>query len=311
MRRITKNTIDKVRIVEVGLRDGLQNEKMIVPTNVKVELLKRLSISGLKSIEVGSFVSPKWVPQMADTDILCKYIEKQKRTYTGDKRLNTNGICYSVLTPNKIGLEKALLWNGINEVAIFGAASEKFSKKNINCSIDESLDRFEPMVNYAILNGKRVRGYVSCVLGCPFEGEVDPKKVADVTKKMLDMGCYEVSLGDTIGAGSIGTTAKLLEYLINKEKIPASVLAGHFHDTGGQALSNIRVALQYGVRTIDSSVSGLGGCPYAGEEASGNVATEDVLYMLKEMGLETGVNINKILEASNYIDRVLGRKKVK
>jgi len=307
MKRIMKNAIDKVRIVEVGLRDGLQNEKMIVPTNVKVELLKRLSVSGLKSIEVGSFVSPKWVPQMADTANLCRYIEKQQRTSRGNKRLDTDGITYSVLTPNKQGLENALLWKGIGEVAIFGSASEEFSKKNINCSIDESIERFEPMVKYAIINGKQVRGYVSCVLGCPFEGTVDPKKVADVTKKMLDMGCYEVSLGDTIGIGSISTTANLLEYLINKEKIPASTLAGHFHDTHGQALANIRIALKYGIRTFDSSVSGLGGCPYADGLSSGNVATEDVLHMLNELGLETGVNINKILEASKYIDSVLGR----
>jgi isopropylmalate/homocitrate/citramalate synthase len=308
MKRIMKQSIDKVRIVEVGLRDGLQNETHIVPLNVKIELLKRLSYSGLKSIEVGSFVSPKWVPQMADTDKLCSYIKHHKQKKSDKKRLNTDGINYSVLTPNLKGVHNAVRYGGVNEVAIFGAASENFSKKNINCSIEESLKRFDPVVKYARGRGMRVRGYVSCVLGCPYSGEVDPEKVAYVTREMLKMGCYEVSLGDTIGVGTTETTSELLEYLIKNENIQPSVLAGHFHDTYGQALTNINIALQYGIRVFDSSVSGLGGCPYAGSKASGNVATEKVVHMLNGSGIETGVNINKILEASKYIDEVLGRE---
>lgn len=306
MKKFAKSLSKRVRIVEVGLRDGLQNEKHIVPLNVKIELLKRLSNSGLKSIEVGSFVSPKWVPQMQDTDKLCSYIKHQKQKQSA-KRLYTKDISYSVLTPNLQGLKNAIQYGGISEVAIFGAASEEFSKKNINCSIDESMERFEPVVKTALNHGLRVRGYVSCVLGCPFEGMVDPMRVAKITKKMLQMGCYEVSLGDTIGVGTINTTRDLLECLIKKENIPPYALAAHFHDTYGQAIANISIALQYGINVIDSSVSGLGGCPYAGSTASGNVATEDVLYMLNESGIETGVDIEKILLASKYIDEVLGR----
>jgi len=302
-----KQSIDKVRIVEVGLRDGLQNELHYVPVNVKIELLKRLSISGLKSIEVGSFVSPKWVPQMAETDKLCSFIKHQKQK-SGSKRLNVEDINYSVLTPNMKGVKDAVKYGGVNEVAIFGAASEEFSKKNINCSIEESLERFTPVVKYALKHGMRVRGYVSCVLGCPYSEKVEPKKVAYVTKEMLNMGCYEVSLGDTIGVGTVDTTTDLLECLIEKENISPNVLAAHFHDTYGQALVNLNIALHYGIRVIDSSVSGLGGCPYAGPTASGNVATEDVVHMLNKLDIETGVNINKIFEAAKYIDEVLGRK---
>ena len=307
MKNFVKNLSNKVRIVEVGLRDGLQNEKYIVPLNVKIELLKRLSNSGLKSIEVGSFVSPKWVPQMENTDKLCKYIKHQQRK-TGSKRLNTTGISHSVLTPNIHGLNQAIKNGGINEIAIFGAASEEFSKNNINCSIEESMERFKPVVKKALINGFRVRGYVSCVLGCPFEGVVDPKKVAMVAKNMLSMGCYEVSLGDTIGVGTINTTRDLLEYLIKQENISPDLLAGHFHDTYGQALANINVAFKYGIRVFDSSISGLGGCPYAGNAVSGNVATEDVIRMFNESGIETGVDIEKLLIASKYIDEVLGRQ---
>ena len=307
MRRIMKNLSNRVKIVEVGLRDGLQNEKQIVPVNVKIELLKRLSNSGLKSIEIGSFVSPKWVPQMQDTDKLCSYIKHQKYK-NGSKRLNTDGISYSVLTPNLKGLYNAIIYGGINEVAIFGAASEGFSVSNINCSIEESMDRFEPVVKTALEQGIRVRGYVSCVLGCPFEGSVDPNNVARVTKYMLNMGCYEVSLGDTIGAGCPDTTRDLLECLIKKEKISPNVLAAHFHDTNGRALENIKVAFDYGIRVIDSSISGLGGCPYAGSGSHGNVATEDVVDMLNKSGIETGVNINKLLLASKYIDDILYRE---
>jgi len=307
MRKIAKTASNKVRIVEVGLRDGLQNEKEIVPTNVKIELLKRLTNSGLKSIEVGSYVSPKWVPQMSDTDKICNYLKLQqlKNDYN---RLKTKNISYSVLTPNLTGVHNAIMNGGINEVAIFGSATEEFSKKNINCTIDESMERFEPVVNYALSNNIRVRGYVSCVLGCPFEGTVDPMQVAKLTKKMLNMGCYEVSLGDTIGVGTVDTTTDLLECLIEKENISPNVLAAHFHDTYGQALVNLNIALHYGIRVIDSSVSGLGGCPYAGPTASGNVATEDVVHMLNKLDIETGVNINKIFEAAKYIDDVLGRK---
>lgn len=308
MRRFVKtlDQIKKVRIVEVGLRDGLQNEKNIVPLNVKIELLKKLSNSGLQSIEVGSFVSPKWVPQMENTDKLCSYISKQ--TYNPSENLNTKNISYSVLTPNMKGLENALNTYGIQEVAIFGAASEEFSKKNINCTIDQSLEKFENVVKQAILHGKKVRGYISCVLGCPFSGDVNPEKVAYITKQMLKMGCYEVSLGDTIGTGTIGSTSKLLHCLIEEQKINPAFLAAHFHDTYGQALANIVIALQHGIRVIDSSISGLGGCPYAGNNASGNVATEDVLHMLHGSNIETGVDIEKIKEASIYIDSVLGRQ---
>ena len=291
MKNFVKKLSNKVRIVEVGLRDGLQNEKYIVPLNVKIELLKRLSNSGLKSIEVGSFVSPKWVPQMENTDKLCKYIKHQQRK-TGSKRLNTTGISHSVLTPNIHGLNQAIKNGGINEIAIFGAASEEFSKNNINCSIEESMERFKPVVKKALINGFRVRGYVSCVLGCPFEGVVDPKKVAMVAKNMLSMGCYEVSLGDTIGVGTINTTRDLLEYLIKQENISPDLLAGHFH----------------GIRVFDTSISGLGGCPYAGNAVSGNVATEDVIHMFNESGIETDVDIEKLLIASKYIDEVLGRQ---
>lgn len=307
-----KNLINKikpiknVRIVEVGLRDGLQNEKDIVPINIKIELLKKLSNSGLKSIEVGSFVSPKWVPQMENTDKLCNYIKEQKQL--NNEKLQTKNISFSVLTPNMKGLLNAIKYDGMDEIAIFGAASEEFSQKNINCSIEESLNNFEPVVKHALIHEKKVRGYISCVLGCPFSGSISPSKVADITKEMLKMGCYEISLGDTIGIGTVGTTENLLHHLIEVENIPPEKLAVHFHDTYGQALANIYVALQYGIHVIDSSISGLGGCPYAGASASGNVATEDVLYMLHGSGIETGVNMDKILEASLYIDSILNRK---
>lgn len=307
MKRIMKNLSNKVKIVEVGLRDGLQNEKQIVPVNVKIELLNRLSNSGLKSIEIGSFVSPIWVPQMQDTHKLCSYIKHQKYK-DGSKRLKTDGISYSVLTPNLKGLYSAINYGGINEVVIFGSASEEFSTRNINCSVDESIERFEPVVKTALEQGIRVRGYVSCVLGCPFEGPVDPINVARVTKHMIDMGCYEVSLGDTIGAGCPDTTRDLLDCLIKQKKISPNVLAAHFHDTNGRALENIKVALDYGIRVIDSSISGLGGCPYAGSGSNGNVATEDVVDMLNQSGIETGVNINKLLLASKYIDHVMYRE---
>lgn len=288
-----------VRIVEVGLRDGLQNEKTIIDINIKTELLKRLIIAGCNTIEAGSFVSPKWVPQMADTSKICQYINENKDKF--------NNIKFSVLTPNLYGLDEALRYN-VNEIAVFGAASNTFSMKNINCSISDSLDKFHKVCEKALDNNILVRGYVSCVLGCPYEGYISPEKVLYVTQKLFEMGCYEVSLGDTIGVGTPGSTRKLLEFLLKKENnIDANKLAVHFHDTYGQALANILVALELGISVVDSSISGLGGCPYA-SGASGNVATEDVVYMLNGLGIHTGLDLDKLLDASYYIDDALERK---
>lgn len=282
----------KVKIVEVGPRDGLQNEKAIVPTQTKIKLIDMLSKTGLSSIEATSFVSPKWVPQMAD----------HKQVMTGISRIP--GISYPALTPNLKGFEAAME-SGVKEVAIFGAASESFSRKNINCSISESLQRFEAVCEAAKKNNILVRGYVSCVVGCPYEGFVPPKAVSLVTKNLFEMGCYEVSLGDTIGVGTPGSTQAMLEDVL--KKVPVENLAIHCHDTYGQALANILTALQMGVRTVDASVSGLGGCPYA-RGASGNVSTEDVVYMINGMGLETGVDLEKLLDAGDFICRALNRK---
>ena len=273
----------KVSIVEVGPRDGLQNEAQTIPLQAKTDFIHALAKAGLIRIEAGSFVSPKWVPQMADS----------AEVFKGISRLP--GVTYSALTPNDKGMQAALE-SGVDEVAIFAAASEAFSMRNINCSIAESLKRFETVMQMANDNGMKVRGYLSCVMGCPYEGEILPDKVAEVTKTLLDMGCYEVSLGDTIGVGTPGHTHRLFDTLL--EDIDVSKLAAHFHDTYGQALANLVVALQYGVSTIDSAAGGLGGCPYAAG-ASGNVATEDVVYMLDGMGIETGVNLNAVLTASN------------
>lgn len=281
----------QVSIVEVGPRDGLQNEQAILSANDKVTLINHLSDSGLKHIEAGSFVSPKWVPQMANSNEVLQRINR------------TDGVIYSALTPNLKGLEAAIA-AGTDEVAIFGAASESFSRKNINCSISESLDRFEPVINMAKSHGIRVRGYVSCVMGCPYEGEVSARAVAQVTKTLHDMGCYEISLGDTIGTGTPAATQRMLDDVL--KAVPASALAVHFHDTYGQALVNIYAALHYGISTIDSAIAGLGGCPYA-KGASGNVATEDVLYMLNGMGINTGINMEKLLEATRYISELLIR----
>lgn len=281
-----------VSIVEVGPRDGLQNEKELLTVAQKSKLVDLLSDTGLTRIEVGSFVSPKWVPQMASSDEVFSAINRR------------SGVTYSALTPNMRGFETALAAN-VDEVAIFGAASEQFSQKNINCSIEESLARFAPVIESASEHNLKVRGYVSCVLGCPYEGEIAPEKVADVTKLMIDMGCYEVSLGDTIGAGTPLKTAQMLDRVL--EQVPKDKVAVHFHDTYGQALANLYVALEKGIRVIDAAVAGLGGCPYA-KGASGNVATEDVLYMLNGMGIQTGVDMNKLLVATNYISKVLGRK---
>ncbi|XP_041465361.1 hydroxymethylglutaryl-CoA lyase, mitochondrial-like [Lytechinus variegatus] len=281
-----------VKIVEVGPRDGLQNEKAMVPTETKIELINRLSDTGLKVIEATSFVSPKWIPQMGDHTDVMKGISRR------------GGVNYPVLTPNLQGFKSALE-AGAEEVAIFGAASETFSKKNINCSIDESLDRFSSVLEAAREANVKVRGYVSCVLGCPYEGAVHPEAVAKVADKMFKMGCYEISLGDTIGVGTPGMMQALLETVL--QTIPAEHIAVHCHDTYGQALANILAALQMGVTVVDSSVAGLGGCPYA-RGASGNVATEDVVYMLNGLGIETGIDLEKIVSVGQFISRELGRQ---
>ena len=279
----------RIRIVEVGPRDGLQNEPGELPTEVKLELIERLADAGLPAVEATAFVSPKWIPQMADhTEVL----ERLRRR---------PGVDYPVLTPNLKGFEAARA-AGAEEVAVFGAASEAFSRKNINCSIAESLQRFEPVVNAARQSNIKVRGYVSCVLGCPYEGEVKPGKVAEVAGALYDMGCYEVSLGDTIGVGTPGRTKAMIEACA--QRVPVAKLAGHYHDTYGQALANIYASLEAGVATFDSSVAGLGGCPYAAG-ASGNVATEDVVYMLQGLGLETGVDLDKLVEIGDWICALL------
>ena len=282
---------DTVTLVEVGPRDGLQNEQQIIPLAAKLELIDDLGAAGMRVIEAGSFVNPKWIPQMADSEDVFAGIARRE------------GVRYTCLTPNLRGLERALA-AGVDEVAVFGAASEAFSQKNINCGIDDSLARFADVMSAAQQAKIPVRGYVSCVLGCPYEGEIDPTVVAHVTGKLLDMGCYEVSLGDTIGTGTAGSMATLLQVLL--AQYPAEKIAVHCHDTYGQALSNILVALQHGIATVDASVAGLGGCPYA-KGASGNVATEDVVYMLQGMGIATGLDLDKLITAGNRISKTLGR----
>ena len=279
----------QVRLVEVGPRDGLQNEKQPISVADKVRLVDDLTAAGLRYIEVGSFVSPKWVPQMAGSAEVFAQIRQKP------------GVTYAALTPNLKGLEAAIE-AGVSEVAVFGAASEAFSQKNINCSIEESLARFAPLM--AREHGIQVRGYVSCVLGCPYEGEIDPKRDAHVARELFAMGCYEVSLGDTIGTGTPGKTRQLIEAV--SREVPRDKLAGHFHDTYGQALANIYASLQEGLCTFDSSVAGLGGCPYA-KGASGNVASEDVLYMLNGLGIDTGVDLDGLIAAGQRISDVLGR----
>ncbi|GAB2994684.1 hydroxymethylglutaryl-CoA lyase [Psychrosphaera aestuarii] len=281
---------DKVKIVEVGPRDGLQNE---VPVSIedKVTLINELSETGLSVIEAGSFVSPKWVPQMAGSAEIYSMIDQ------------VDGINYPALTPNMKGYEAAVA-AGVKEVAIFGAASEAFSQKNINCSIEESLARFQPIMERAQQDGVRVRGYVSCVLGCPYEGEVDVEKVVEVARTLYEMGCYEISLGDTIGVGT-PEKAKLMLASV-AQAVPMECLAIHFHDTYGQALANIYACLELGVSVIDSAVAGLGGCPYA-KGASGNVASEDVVYMLNGLGIEHGVDLTKLAKAGKTICTALGK----
>ncbi|HWI26188.1 MAG TPA: hydroxymethylglutaryl-CoA lyase [Stellaceae bacterium] len=281
----------RVRMVEVGPRDGLQNEAEIVPAATKIALIERLADAGLSVIEAGSFVSPKWIPQMADTaDVLAGLKRKP-------------GVSYPVLVPNMRGFEAALA-AGVEEIAIFAAASEKFSQRNINCSIAESLERFAPVASAARRHGMRLRGYISCVVDCPYEGPIAPEAVADVAAKLLALGCYEISLGDTIGTGTPLRIQAMIEMVA--ARLPREYLAIHFHDTYGQALANIVASLECGIATIDSSVAGLGGCPYA-KGASGNVASEDVLYLLEGLGIATGVDLARLAAAGRFISEALGR----
>ncbi len=282
----------RVRIVEVGPRDGLQNEKAQVPTRAKIELIERLAEAGLAAVEATAFVSPRWIPQMADHTEVLEGIRRKP------------GVSYPVLTPNLKGFRAAQA-AGATEVAIFGAASEAFSRSNINCSIAESLERFRPVAEAARAAGVKLRGYVSCALGCPYEGEVKPQQVAAVAGALYEMGCHEVSLGDTLGVGTPRKTQAMLEAVAGR--VPLERLAGHYHDTYGQALANIYASLELGIATFDSSVAGLGGCPYAAG-ASGNVATEDVLYMLDGLGIETGVALAQVVGIGQWICGVLGRE---
>ncbi|TQV77512.1 hydroxymethylglutaryl-CoA lyase [Aliikangiella marina] len=283
--------LDHVKIIEVGVRDGLQNEKTPVPTDVKLALINRLIDAGLNAIEATSFVSPKWVPQMADHREIVEALPQ------------SSTVKFPVLTPNLKGFDNAIA-AGAKEVAVFAAASESFSQKNINCSIEESIDRFTPIFEKAQSLGIRVRGYVSCVLGCPYEGDVSIQKVVDVADRLYQSGSYEISLGDTIG---VGTPARTIELIKGVQQVaPINNVAVHFHDTYGQALANIYAALETGVRSIDASVAGLGGCPYA-KGASGNVATEDVVYMLNGLGLSSGVDLDKLVDAGDFISQFLKR----
>lgn len=280
-----------VRLVEVGPRDGLQNEAQPIRVADKVQLVDALSAAGLSYIEVGSFVSPKWVPQMAGSAEVFAQIQRKP------------GVTYGALTPNLRGFEDALA-AGVKEVAVFAAASEAFSQRNINCSISESLERFAPIMTAARQHGVSVRGYVSCVLGCPYEGTVAPEQVAAVARELYAMGCYEVSLGDTIGTGTAGATRRLFEVV--GAQVPRDRLAGHFHDTYGQAVANIYASLLEGINVFDSSIAGLGGCPYA-KGASGNVATEDVVYLLDGLGINTGIDLEALIRAGLQISNVVGR----
>jgi len=295
MANINSSALSKsVKIVEVGPRDGLQNEKLQISAEDKIALIEQLADAGVSYIESGSFVSPKWVPQMAtSTDV-----------FNGIKR--KENVTYAALTPNMKGYEAAVAVNA-DEVAIFGAASEAFSQKNINCSIEESLQRFEPIMQAAKSANIPVRGYVSCVVGCPYDGFIEPEQVAMVAEKLYNMGCYEISLGDTIGVGTPASVTKMIQAV--SARVPMAKLAVHFHDTYGQALTNIYTALQAGVAVVDSAIAGLGGCPYA-KGASGNVATEDVLYMLNGLEIETGIDFEKLLAAGWFISDKLGKAPV-
>lgn len=280
-----------VKIVEVGPRDGLQNEATPISVNDKIALIEKLANAGIGYIESASFVSPKWVPQMATSAEVFEKLSRKKR------------VTYAALTPNMHGFKAAMAVN-VDEVAIFGAASESFSQKNINCSIEESLERFMPIMTAAKAANIKVRGYVSCVLGCPYEGDIAPEKVAKVADQLYKMGCYEISLGDTIGVGTPTNVTNMIKAV--SAHVPIEKLAVHFHDTYGQALSNIYAALQLGINIVDSAIAGLGGCPYA-KGASGNVATEDVVYMLDGLGIKTGIDFEKLLEAGWFISDKLGK----
>ena len=281
----------KVRLVEVGPRDGLQNEAKPVSIEAKVRLIDALSAAGHSAVEAGSFVSPKWVPQMANTDQVMAQIKRKP------------GVSYPVLVPNKQGMNGAIEAK-CEEIAIFTAASEAFCRKNTNCSIDESFERFAPVIEAANKHGMKVRGYVSTVIACPYDGKVAPAKVADVSERLFRMGCYEVSLGDTIGVGTPAECVAMIDAV--SEKVPREKLAAHFHDTYGQALSNIHECLQMGIHTFDTSVSGLGGCPYA-KGATGNVATEDVVYLLHGLGIRTGIDLDKLVDAGAFISQSIGK----
>lgn len=284
-------SIKQVKIVEVGPRDGLQNEIQFVPTSIKIELIKRLTDCGFSSIEATSFVSPKWIPQLADSKEVLENLPRKL------------GICYTVLTPNLQGFNNAIA-AGASEVAVFTAASETFTQKNIYCSIDESFKRFTPIFTAAKAHNMRVRGYVSCALGCPYEGDIKPTKVADVVERLYAAGCYEISVGDTIGIGTPSKAQRVFETIM--QRIPVEHIAGHFHDTYGQALANIYAVLELGVKVFDSSVAGLGGCPYA-PGASGNVASEDLIYLLQGLGIETGIKLERLIETGQFICQMLGR----
>lgn len=282
---------DQVTVIEVGPRDGLQNEKQTITVETKVQLINQLADAGLKTIESGSFVSPKWVPQMAASDEVFQQINRKA------------GVKYTALAPNMRGLEAAIA-AGVEEVAIFAAASEAFSQKNINCSVAESIERFRPMMETAKANGMTVRGYVSCIYACPYQGAVSHQDVSNVTQQLFELGCYEVSLGDTTGVGTAPQTVALLKDL--QQEFETEKLALHFHDTYGQAVANTYASLELGFRTFDASVAGLGGCPYA-KGATGNVATEDIVYLLHGAGLETGIDLQQLAEAGAYISNALGR----
>jgi len=281
-----------VSMVEVGPRDGLQNETQTASVKIRARLIEMLADTGLSRIEAGSFVSSKWVPQMADTEKVLAALKSRP------------SVRYAVLTPNMRGFDDAVA-AGAKEIAVFAAASETFSQKNINCSIAESLQRFLPVMQAAKQKGIAVRGYISCVLGCPYEGEIDTTAVTDVAKRLLDFGAYEISLGDTIGVGTPAKAQAMIEAV--SSAVPVEKLAAHFHDTYGQGLANLLSVLQKGVAIIDSSVAGLGGCPYA-KGAAGNVASEDVLYMLDGLGISSGVDLPKLIEAGNFICKELGRQ---
>jgi hydroxymethylglutaryl-CoA lyase len=283
---------ERVEIVEVGPRDGLQNEPQPLPSEIKVELIERLARAGLAVIEAGAFVSPKWVPQMADSEEVLRRVQRRA------------DVSYPVLVPNMKGLERAMA-AGVGEIAIFGAASETFSRRNINCGIAESLERFAPVCEAARAAGIAIRGYVSCVLGCPYEGEVAPSAVATLARELAALGCREISLGDTIGVGTPGSARRMLEAVAGE--VALERLAVHYHDTYGQALANIYASLEFGIATVDCSVAGLGGCPYA-KGATGNVASEDVIYMLNGLRIETGVDLQALVAVAWFISERLGRE---